>query len=216
MLYHFMISFYVYMADKILFILIYFSFTQLLFLTILYLKQAAGNTIEDVKIKGLFCLLAKNGVYGFSAFGLYSQEIKAKYTNADSEDINTSVLPGLFQLPWFCTELSGSMVPIRVTDKTAPKRGGNFSDPSDGNLSEGKLKPISKPSRGRLQGTAENLATANRSMSLRFSRYSNPTEICGNVSHSNDQLQRESDEIFFLTLCRVLIKRMRSIKGTLG
>lgn len=73
------------------------------------MKSFTDDNSETVKIKGLFCSLSETDIYGFSAFGLSSQHCE----NGESDPI----FPTLFQLPWFCTELSGSLEPIRVGDK---------------------------------------------------------------------------------------------------
>jgi virulence-associated protein VapD len=72
------------------------------------MQSFTDNHSDNIKVKGLFCSLSETDIYGFSAFGLSSQHCE----NGDGE--RDPIFPTLFQLPWFCTELSGSTEPIRV------------------------------------------------------------------------------------------------------
>jgi hypothetical protein len=73
------------------------------------LQSFTNNNSENIKVKGLFCPLSEADIYGFSAFGLFAQHCE----NKDDKE-RDPIFPDLFQLPWFCTELSGSTEPIRV------------------------------------------------------------------------------------------------------
>lgn len=151
-------------------------------------------------MKGLFVSLPRNEMYGFIAYGLHSQ-LLFRSSNGSEEDSQPLILPGLFQLPWFCAELSGSSEPIRVGDRGGPREGkapdtwtSHTGYPPDGRV---RAKP---------QGAAETLALANTSLKLRFSKYSNCRPRCDD-SH---QQQRENEEGSFTTLCRVLIDKVQT------
>jgi hypothetical protein len=166
-----------------------------------YLKRASRSSAEKAVVKGLFVTLPRNEMYGFIAYGLHSQQLSC--SSGANEEEQPLILPGLFQLPWFCAELSGSSEPIRVSD-----RGGDRGGPREGKatdlwtghtsyLPDGKVR--AKP-----QGTAETLAQANSCLKLRFSKYSNCRPRCDD----SQQQQKENEEGTFMTLCRVLIDKV--------
>lgn len=166
------------------------------------LKRAARFTAENAVVKGLFVSLPRNEMCGFVAYGLHSQQF-SQSQGASGGDSQPLVLPGLFQLPWFCAELSGSSEPIRVVDRHGPREM-NASEAPIGHtssLADGRVKT-------RPQGPAETLALANSSLKLRFSKYSN----C-HVTSEESQLKKENDEGTFMTLCRVLIDRVLTVEG---
>ena len=156
------------------------------------LQRSNDKTVGSVKIKGLFCSLPKNGLYGFSAYGLYAQAFGSGIAFPQPP------LPAIFQLPWFCTELSGSTEPIRANTIES-------SRVIDGrNKTSGLKSSNSKP-----RGTAESLARSNVDLYLRFSKYSNPSHAA--LYPSSNAATSENDDGTFISLCRVLVKKLRTI-----
>ena len=145
--------------------------------------------------------MPRNEMYGFIAYGLHSQQLSRSVVASEEEQ--QVILPGLFQLPWFCAELSGSSDPIRVGDK-----GGDRGGPREGKSTDSWTGHNSYLSDGRgrakPQGTAETLAQANSCLKLRFSKYSNCRPRCDD----SQQQQKENEEGTFITLCRVLIDKV--------
>ena len=180
------------------------------------LQRANERAVGNVKIKGLFVPLPKNGLYGFCAYGLYAQGI--------GPNPSPATLPGIFHLPWFCTELSGSSEPIRASSVDA--RGGVADGPSAGSGARGKGP--TKPGPGKPRGTAESLARANLDLFLRFSKYSNPVVAAppspaAAAAAAGQQRQptptapttSETDDGTFISLCRVLVRNQRTVDGAI-
>ena len=176
---------------------------HLLLIPATILQRAANQITTNGKVKGLFCLLPRNGVFGFSAYGLYSQDLG----NDLVQESSASDLRDLFQLPWFSAELSGSSEAVRVGER-ALRDNKRPDSPLGARASSTKIKS---------HGTAETLARANCCLNLRFSKYSNP--LINSSTTPRDQetdQQKESDEGSILALCRVLIKKVHYVDGDLS
>lgn len=171
----------------------------------LYLKRASRFSAENAVVKGLFISLPRNEMYGFLAYGLHSQQL-FRSSGAYEEDSQPQILPGLFQLPWFCAELSGSSEPIRVGDRGGPRES-KATDTWTGHTTHGPDGRV----RAKPQGAAEILAQANSCLKLRFSKYSNCRAKCDDSQH-----QQENEEGTFMTLCRVLIDRVQTTEEDVG
>jgi hypothetical protein len=135
-------------------------------------------------------------VYGFTAFGLGSQGFGA----GSGISLSGTLLPGLFQLPWFCTELSGSAESIHRPLTPSQSRIGYEESEKD------SVKP---------QGTAETLSRQNCDQILRFRKYSNPLCGLGPGSGCPGVSQSEVDEGSFVALCRVLMKNVKTVERSI-
>lgn len=155
------------------------------------LQQANEKTSGAVKIKGLFCSLPKNGLCSFCAYGLYAQGFGAGIA------YQPPPLPSIFHLPWFCTELSGSSEPIRANSIESSR------------VTDGRNKAPPKSATSKPRGTAESLARSNLDLHLRFSKFSNPSAA---ALFPLPQSSSENDEGTFISLCRVLMKRLRTVE----
>ena len=194
-------------------------------------QRAAGQIPAAGKVKGLFCSLSKNYIYGFSAYGLYTQATNTKNDVNDGEFISSS-LPDIFQLPWFSSELSGKIEAVRATDKVNKDINkdnikNNNKDNIEDNINDSKNKKSYNNNKNNFsdtieyknkpKGTAETLAKANCSQCLRFSKYSNPNKISKlNLNWKDDhttQLKENNEGGNILVLCRVLIKKILTVEN---
>ena len=150
-------------------------------------------------MKGLFVPLRKNELYGFCAYGLHAQKHNKKRMIPNIKQ--SSTLPGLFQLPWFCAELLTSneshctREKSTSTDSNINKING-FVD-IEGNLNK--------------RGYAEILAEGNTDLDLYFSKFSNPHHPL--ILNDGLKQEKEEDDNTFIVLCRVLIDKVVVLDG---
>lgn len=150
-------------------------------------------------MKGLFVFLRKDELYGFCAYGLHAQKHNKKRMIPNIKQ--SSTLPGLFQLPWFCAELSTSNESHCIREKSTSTVNNineihGFVD-IEGNLNK--------------RGYAEILAEGNTDLDLYFSKFSNPHHPL--IRNDGLKQDREEDYNTFIVLCRVLIDKMVVLDG---
>lgn len=114
------------------------------------------------------------------------------------------ILPELFQLPWFCAELSGSAESIRVVDKSTLRENRKIDGPYATHQCDNL--ETNKP-----QGPAEILARTNSCLKLRFSKYSTP-QIHNGKDEKATQTRNADEGGAFIVLCRVLINKVQTLE----
>lgn len=152
-----------------------------------------------MRVKGLFVSLRKNELYGFCAYGLHAQKYNKDKSVPDTAEDST--LPGLFKLPWFCSELSRSNDAFCANERSIP---------TDNKVREINSISDSK-SHAKSRGYAETLAEDNVNLTLRFSKFSNPHH--SRVRNEGPKEHREADDDTFIVLCRVLVDRVVVLDG---
>lgn len=150
-------------------------------------------------MKGLFVSLRKNELYGFCAFGLHAQKHTKERMIPNIKQ--SSTLPGLFQLPWFCPELSTSNE-SHCTKKKSNSTDSNINKMNGCVAIEGNLKT---------RGFAEILAEGNIDLDLSFSKFSNPHHPL--IRNDGSKQDREEDENISIVLCRVFIDKVIVLDG---
>ena len=147
----------------------------------------AASSVENGKVKGLFCHIPKDLLFSFCTYGLHIQQVPAVHDQLIPDDLNS-----IFQLPWFCAKPPSY---LKMDSKLL-----SFSTFLDKNINSSKKRNDSTPNSmtGRL---ASKRVTDFR---LRFSRHSTPKGI-GSCS------KEELEEGIFISLCRVLLYRVSTI-----
>jgi hypothetical protein len=152
-----------------------------------------------LRVKGLFVSLSKNELYGFCAYGLHAQKYNKDRSVPDTAEDST--LPGLFRLPWFCSELPRSNEAFCANERSIT---------TDNTVRETSSFSDSK-SHAKSRGYAETLAEDNVNLTLKFSKFSNPHHP--RVRNEGLKVHREADGDTFIVLCRVLIDRVVVLDG---
>ena len=189
--------------------------------------QSAAASIENGKVKGLFCALPNNGLYPLCAYGLHAQMLPGM----DAKSVNGAIadgLPGLFQIPWFCAGLppfeasaessSGSLPPPPVSSGTAERLAAscipcllnNSANINVNSPDREKVSSSSSPKKNKhkkdIDASGLSSGSTTPSPLLRFSRCSTPSDLAGFS-------RADLGEGVFLALCRVLVTRLRTVSG---
>ena len=141
-----------------------------------------------------------------SESGGRTQQINSPRTGAAaapmSERSIRDILPGLFQLPWYCSELSGTSESLRRT-------GSASTAPGDDGDNHRRPKSSTRSSSVRTIGTAEALARENCELSLRFCRYSTPSVIFTPAVRAEAVAEGTC-----VALCRVLVRKVKTFQSS--
>lgn len=150
--------------------------------------HSAANSVENGKVKGLFCHIPKDLLFSFCTYGLNIQQVPGPHDQPIPDDLNN-----IFQLPWFCARPPSH---LKLDAKFLSCN--MFFDKNTNNISK-KRKDTTPNSMTR------HLASKRASdFRLRFSRHSTPKGI---GACSKDELE----EGIFISLCRVLLYRVSTI-----
>jgi hypothetical protein len=160
--------------------------------------QDAAAAAESAKVKGLFCVIPKENVYGVCTYGLHIQNIEGlpaapsinETFGGHADARNARQRRALFSPPWFT---------MNNTENDADSH----------HINKRSLSPATLTPKGREYGHAKKLADACTLQEPRFSRSSAPMGMgyCD---------ERGKEKGVYLALCRVLINRLRLIDGPIS
>jgi len=201
--------------------------------------QKAAAIVDDGKVKGLFCVVPKTGLHSMSAFGLHAQAIPTENgpTKVTKSTVDSGI-PNLFQVSWIWAELSESEELNTQDNNNKDKdddflnfnsltvgRGAHYAE----NLAREGLKAFS-PSKVQEEEEVNFNSSSNSSSSssspkddkarkrrtssssrYSFQKFSRSSTPSGLTKLSSSDLE----EGCFVTLCRVLISKYRTITGTI-
>lgn len=179
------------------------------------LQKSAGS-IDEGKVKGLFCAIPKGGLYSFISFGLHAQ---TSLSSTDSEEPHSSTgkkrlamknvdegLPNLFQVSWIWAECEDEE--SSEGDLTGG-RGAHYAEKlarDSANVLHSHLS--SNMDGGGPKKSRQNYDETRDCSYLKFSRCSTPSGV--------EMLPRDHmEEGCFIALCRVLISKSRSVAGSI-
>lgn len=150
--------------------------------------HAAASSVENGKVKGLFCHIPKDILFSFCTYGLHIQQVPDIHEQPIPDDLTNT-----FQLPWFCARPPSH---LKLDSKLL-----SVSTFLDKNLNNNSKKRKSNGPNSMTRHLASNQLSDFR---LRFSRHSTPKGI---NACSKDELE----EGIFISLCRVLLYRVSTI-----
>jgi hypothetical protein len=82
------------------------------------LQNVASNS-ENGNIKGLFCMIPKEGLFAFCSYGIHASPIINNINYDNNNNNNFNIIPGLFQQPWYQTKDENNNEELNIAEKQA-------------------------------------------------------------------------------------------------
>ena len=179
------------------------------------LQRSAGS-IDEGKVKGLFCVIPKGGLYSFISFGMHAQtSLSSNSEGSISSSGKRSVamknidegLPNLFQVSWIWAECEDNE---SLEGDLTGGRGAHYAE----KLARDSAKVIhsyvnTNIEKGVPRNSRQGYDETRDCSFLKFSRCSTPSGV--------ETLPRDHmEEGCFIALCRVLISKSRSVAGPIS
>ena len=173
--------------------------------------QKSAASIDEGKVKGLFCVIPEGALQSFLAFGLHAQpssvELPALLSRQKAEKglemLEEKVdngLPNLFQTSWIWVDADDE------EEEAEDITGGRGTHFAQNQARKGLSSMI-----GACQPQSKNVTDYDETKTCSYLKFSRSSTPSGLEFLSPEHLE----EGFFLALCRVLISKCRTINGAL-
>ncbi len=183
--------------------------------------QKAASNVDDGKVKGLFCVVPKAGLQSICAFGLHAQVIPTETGPEKTTKASiASGIPNLFQVSWIWAQLSEEKDNEEAKKENKCEgedlqkddldyqgltvgRGTHYAE----NLARDGLKAFSPLN----SQDTDDFSHGKKDKGCSFQKFSRSSTPSGLNKLSGQDLE----EGCFVTLCRVLISKYRTIPGAI-
>jgi len=153
--------------------------------------QRLATNIDNGKVKGLFCVVPKGGLHALCAFGLHQQS-----SETNLKETTTVSFENLFQVPWFRGGTDGATVGNQDSLRTRYSAEAMVLD----SLQSLTMQCSSQTHQG------DTKIWTNPAMQYTFSRQCT-------LSSLQRFSEKELEEGVFISLCRVLVSKVRTISS---